>query len=157
MAGRLFALLCLIVPLLNSTYAAPTPQSTPQSTPQRSVASTGGTTQPVGTTGAGAQVATTDASTATTGGSSACSSGRTYTVVPDDTCEKISLKRQTLAATRSLILLNNIPPDCKNLQIGQQLCLPKPCRPYVVKPKQTCAYIAGKLKISVAQFRSYNP
>lgn len=160
MAGRLLTLLCLLLPLLDPIHATPIPQSSVASAGKQSQAADTAGEETAAGAGAGADVATTQtsqASAATAGGASTCSSGRTYTVVSGDTCEMISKKPEVLAATQTIISLNNISPDCKSLKIGQMLCLPKPCKPYLVKPGQTCAYIAGKLRISVAQFQSYNP
>ncbi|KAI1114042.1 carbohydrate-binding module family 50 protein [Nemania sp. NC0429] len=84
-----------------------------------------------------------------------CWSGQTYTVVSGDDCGSIAVSRSVSAGT--LITLNNILPDCTNLQIGQILCLPGTCTTYSVKPGDSCFAIAAAKGITFTQLLSYNP
>jgi len=56
-----------------------------------------------------------------------------------------------------LITLNNILPDCTNLQIGQVLCLPETCTTYSVQSGDSCFAIAASQGVTFTQILSYNP
>ena len=86
---------------------------------------------------------------------SSCWSGTTYTVASGDTCGAIATAKGV--STGSLIILNNVLPDCTNLQIGQVLCLPEACTTYTVKPGDTCFGVANSTGITFTQLLSYNP
>lgn len=72
--------------------------------------------------------------------STTCYSGNTYTVVSGDSCQAIALANDV--ATGTLINLNQILPECTNLDIGQVLCLPQTCKTYTVASGDTCYSIA---------------
>jgi LysM repeat protein len=84
-----------------------------------------------------------------------CLSGNTYTVVSGDSCGAIAAAQGV--ATGSLITLNNVLPDCTNLQVGQSLCIPQTCTTYIVQSGDTCFAIATAHNITFTQLRSYNP
>jgi LysM repeat protein len=80
---------------------------------------------------------------------------KTVTVQADATCIKLALEAGVTAA--ALQLRNNIPAECNNLQVGQQLCVPKDCNVVKVNAGDTCDAISTANNISVADFRLFNP
>ncbi|KAI1811896.1 hypothetical protein GGS20DRAFT_588042 [Poronia punctata] len=82
-------------------------------------------------------------------------SGQTYTVASGDDCGSIAVSQSVSAGT--LITLNNVLPDCTNLEIGQVLCLPERCTTYSVKSGDSCFAIAAATGITFTQLLSYNP
>jgi LysM repeat protein len=51
-----------------------------------------------------------------------CLSGNTYTVTSGDDCQKIA--HNNSVATGTLKIINQILPDCTDIEVGQVLCLP---------------------------------
>lgn len=84
-----------------------------------------------------------------------CWSGETYTVVGGDDCGAIAASQSV--STGTLITLNNILPDCTNLQIAQVLCLPQKCTTYTVQAGDTCFAIATAQSVTFTQLLSWNP
>lgn len=84
-----------------------------------------------------------------------CWSGHTYSVVGGDDCGSIAISQDV--STGTLITLNNILPDCTNLQIGQLLCLPEQCATYSVQAGDTCFGVAAAKGITFTQLLSWNP
>jgi LysM repeat protein len=87
--------------------------------------------------------------------SAICESGKTYTVVSNDTCEKIAIKEKV--STGQLTLLIQPPSTCNDLQIGQTLCLPKPCKLYKVQPGDFCFKITTKFNVELSDLYAANP
>ncbi|OXV08019.1 hypothetical protein Egran_04219 [Elaphomyces granulatus] len=52
-----------------------------------------------------------------------CLSGNTYTVASGDDCQKIAHNNNV--ATGTLKIINQILPDCTDIEVGQVLCLPR--------------------------------
>ncbi|OQE12254.1 hypothetical protein PENVUL_c001G06580 [Penicillium vulpinum] len=84
-----------------------------------------------------------------------CLSESTYTVVSGDNC--IAISQAQNVSTGALIALNNLLPDCSNLNAGASLCLPQACEIYTVQSGDTCASITNATGISFVQFTSWNP
>lgn len=84
-----------------------------------------------------------------------CWSGEMYTVVGGDDCGTIAAAQSVSSGT--LITLNNILPDCTNLQIDQALCLPQRCTTYTVQAGDTCFAIAAAQSVTFTQLLSWNP
>ncbi|KAH8731852.1 hypothetical protein GQ44DRAFT_735576 [Phaeosphaeriaceae sp. PMI808] len=90
-----------------------------------------------------------------TGAKAPCLSGNTYTVVSGDGCQAIAEKKGV--ATGTLIALNNILPDCTNLQLGASICLPSTCSIYKVQSGDTCDSIALARNTTFQQLVAWNP
>lgn len=86
---------------------------------------------------------------------SSCWSETTYTVIAGDDCGLIAAAQGV--ASGSLIILNDILPDCTSLQVGQVLCMPEKCSTYTVQPDDTCYAISAAHGITFTQLLSYNP
>ena len=84
-----------------------------------------------------------------------CLSGDTYTVANGDDCGKISTSKDV--STGTLIVLNQLFPDCTNLLGGQSLCLPQSCQIYNVQSGDTCLGIAANSNITYTQLLAWNP
>ncbi|GIC92923.1 uncharacterized protein Aud_009401 [Aspergillus udagawae] len=84
-----------------------------------------------------------------------CLTGKTYTVVSGDDCGKIA--SQQGVPRGSLTSINNILPDCSNLQVGQKLCIPNTCQLYTIKSGDTCMQITNASSITLSQLRAWNP
>ncbi|KAJ6086049.1 LysM domain protein [Penicillium sp. IBT 16267x] len=84
-----------------------------------------------------------------------CLSESTYAVVSGDNC--IAISQAQNVSTGALIALNNLLPDCSNLDAGASLCLPQACEIYTVQAGDTCASITNATGISFVQFTSWNP
>jgi LysM repeat protein len=69
--------------------------------------------------------------------------GSNYTVKEGDDCTKIAVSAFTTAA--ALIAANNIPDECRNLQVGQVICIPRApvCHGenYIVQAGDDCSKI----------------
>lgn len=83
-----------------------------------------------------------------------CPSGKFYTVVSGDTCEKIATTQKVPVG--KLISLNKLPSTCNTLQIGQKLCLPL-CKAYTVQPGDFCFKITNKFNIELSDLLAANP
>lgn len=83
-----------------------------------------------------------------------CPSGKFYTVVSGDTCEKIA--REEKVPVGNLISQDQLPSSCNNLQIGQKLCLPQ-CKSYTVQPGDFCFKVAQKFNIELSDLFAANP
>lgn len=84
-----------------------------------------------------------------------CLSGNTYTVASGDTCTAISVSQNI--STGALISINQVLPDCSNLDIGQVLCLPQTCQTYVVQSGDSCVSIANTYDLLLPEILSWNP
>lgn len=84
-----------------------------------------------------------------------CLSGNMFTVASGDNCETIAEAKNV--STGTLIGLNNILPQCTNLQLGQAICLPQSCVSYKVASGDMCQSIATAHGISLTQLYSWNP
>lgn len=104
-----------------------------------------------------------------------CLSGTKYTVVSGDGCIGISAAKNV--ATGTLRVLNDIFPDCTNLErkssnvsrmrsisilihpalVGQSLCLPQSCDTYNIQANDTCVGISAKNNLTYTQLFSWNP
>ena len=113
--------------------------------------------------------------------STACISENTYIVASGDDCVKISKSRSV--STGSLIVLNQLFPDCSNLvgmwsasivfifsdvlyrrlrtdthlSVIQSLCLPQTCTIYTIQSSDTCYGMAGNANMTYTQLLSWNP
>ncbi|ESK89423.1 hypothetical protein Moror_16166 [Moniliophthora roreri MCA 2997] len=87
--------------------------------------------------------------------SGGCLSGNTYAVESGDTCQAISQKKSVAVGT--LISINNILPQCTNIFVGQELCLPQQCTTYTVQPGDTCFDIANAHNLLYSELLAYNP
>lgn len=83
-----------------------------------------------------------------------CPSGKFYTVVSGDTCEKIASQQKVPVG--KLISENKLPSTCNNLQIGQKLCVPQ-CKSYIVQPGDFCFKITQQFKVELSDFFAANP
>ena len=83
-----------------------------------------------------------------------CPSGKVYTVVGGDTCEKIATKDKVPVG--KLIAANKLPAACDTLQIGQKLCVPE-CTPYTVQPGDFCFKVATQFKVELSDLLAANP
>ena len=84
-----------------------------------------------------------------------CLSGNTYTVVGGDNCGLIAQAHNV--STGGLIAINQLLPDCTDLQIGQVLCLPQSCATYVVQPNDSCYSIALANNLLYPEVIGWNP
>lgn len=84
-----------------------------------------------------------------------CLSGKNYTVVSGDNCETIAESQGV--ALGSLRVLNNLLPDCSDLQGGAVLCLPEKCQTYKINSGDTCGSISLANGISIQALLAYNP
>lgn len=84
-----------------------------------------------------------------------CLSGNTYSVVTGDDCGTIA--QSNSVATGTLIVLNQLLPDCSDLQIGQALCLPQTCTTYIVQANDTCYSIGSTYDLLLPEILGYNP
>ncbi|TPX08542.1 uncharacterized protein E0L32_010029 [Thyridium curvatum] len=83
-----------------------------------------------------------------------CVTGKSYTVVGGDDCGKIASANKVPRG--ALLAVNNVLPDCSDLQIGQQLCLPNPCTLYNVQSGDTCGAITSSQNLTLTQLLSWN-
>lgn len=83
-----------------------------------------------------------------------CASGKFYTVVGGDTCEKIASEQKVPVGR--LILQNKLPSTCNTLQIGQKLCVPQ-CKSYTVQPGDFCFKVTNKFNIELSDLLAANP
>ncbi|KAL0950101.1 hypothetical protein HGRIS_010102 [Hohenbuehelia grisea] len=86
-----------------------------------------------------------------------CQSGQTYTVKSEDSCQTIADSKSI--STNDLISINSILPGCREIQVGQVLCLPLSCSTYTVKLGDTCASIvaAQGVEVTYARLLQWNP
>ena len=95
------------------------------------------------------------------GSASSCPGGEIYTVQSGDSCELIA--RAKHVSTGTLVGVNKIGNECRNLQPGQKLCVPPPCMTHAVKSGETCFLIASAFAKALGKpytveiFRSINP
>ncbi len=108
-----------------------------------------------------------------TGFTGLCISGNRYTVVSGDNCETIAESQNV--ATGTLIAINNLFPDCTNLNAAvvskssglvtnksgtenyQSICLPPSCTTYKVNSGDTCSSIASSTSTTFQQLIAWNP
>ncbi|KAF2730321.1 hypothetical protein EJ04DRAFT_473926 [Polyplosphaeria fusca] len=84
-----------------------------------------------------------------------CLTGKTYNVQSGDNCETIAEKNNV--STGTLITVNQLLPDCTDLQADQALCLPPTCSSYIVQSGDTCLSIANTTGIDFYQILAWNP
>ncbi|KAF2134778.1 carbohydrate-binding module family 50 protein [Dothidotthia symphoricarpi CBS 119687] len=84
-----------------------------------------------------------------------CLTGKTYNVKAGENCEIIAERNNV--STGTLISINQLLPDCSDLQGGQILCLPSTCQSYVVQSGDTCISIAEKRNLQLHQIIAWNP
>lgn len=84
-----------------------------------------------------------------------CSSGRTYTVVQDDTCDKIAQAHNVSSA--SLYMGNELLYDCSDITAGLELCLPFECgNTYSFGPNDNCTGLEESLGLGSGTIRRLN-
>jgi hypothetical protein len=78
-----------------------------------------------------------------------------YTIQPGDTYISVSQSQQV--ATNDLIAADGLAYDPPNFPTSRTLCIRHQCSVYVVKQNDTCSGIASSNKLSIAEFRAWNP
>lgn len=78
-----------------------------------------------------------------------------YNVSKGDTC--ISIASSANTSTLTFQNLNCLNAQCTNLLLDSTVCLPPPCKTYLVQSGDTCSSIATKQGLSLDNFFGYNP
>ena len=84
-----------------------------------------------------------------------CASGNSYKVANGDNCQTISQSQGV--STGALISINQLLPDCSDLEIDEELCLPQTCSTYVVQPNDSCYSIAQGKNLLQPEIIAWNP
>lgn len=84
-----------------------------------------------------------------------CLTGKYHTTKEGDTCDSIS-KAAGVPGGRLYMANQEAIGDCLKIPAGLELCLPKTCKTYYVKPNETCFGIETSLGIVWDTIRRYN-
>ncbi|KAF4552682.1 LysM domain-containing protein 5 [Elsinoe fawcettii] len=84
-----------------------------------------------------------------------CLSGKHTVIKAGDNCQ--SLSEANTVSTGALRVINDLFPDCSNLVVGANICLPQSCRTYKVQTGDTCDSVAAVTGNRVSDLISYNP
>ncbi|MGA2112350.1 MAG: LysM peptidoglycan-binding domain-containing protein [Anaerolineales bacterium] len=74
-----------------------------------------------------------------------------YIIAQNDTC--LGLAIQYNVSVQSILQLNNLPPSCNNLVVGQKLLIPQPTQTPL--PPSTATYTAAEATITACQLFPY--
>ena len=84
-----------------------------------------------------------------------CLSGLKYTTEKNDTCDSIALKFSVSSA--AIIAGNAGVLNCHDIDEGLDLCMPLPCRTYVLQEGDTLLTIRSKADTRIGAIRRLNP
>ncbi|KAK3177856.1 hypothetical protein K4F52_009408 [Lecanicillium sp. MT-2017a] len=82
--------------------------------------------------------------------------GSPYVVQAGDSCDAIAMAKG--ASTYSVVKAGGTDPDCSNLQVGAELCLPEECELYRVQYDDTCQSILDSVTgLRASDLLAWNP
>jgi LysM repeat protein len=85
-----------------------------------------------------------------------CVTGRTYTILAEDTCNTISEAQEV--ATEALISMNGLDSACQSLPpVDTVICLPQACVIRELAYEDTCESITAAANITLGQLLAWNP